>query len=110
MEKNDNNLSTISNETFYRKISGGNGVFIDIETTGLKKESCSIYRVAKGMIYLPDQEEDTQITFQELAAPMGYAIEMKPFTMTVGHDDSVKTVENYRSNYLLYIPVTGRDA
>ena len=73
-------------------------------------ESCSIYRVAKGMIYLPNQEEDTQITFQELAAPMGYAIEMKPFTMTVGHDDSVKTVENYRSNYLLYIPVTGRDA
>ena len=74
------------------------------------EEGCDIYHIGKGMIYLPDQEEDTEITFKELIAPIGYAVEPKPFTMTVGHDDRIRKVENYRANYLLYIPVTGRDA
>ena len=65
--------------------------------------------IAKGMIFLPDQEEDTQITFTELVAPAGYVKDSKPFVMTVGHDYSVERVENYRSNYFPYVPVTGFD-
>ncbi len=65
--------------------------------------------IARGTIYLPQQEEDTQITFDEIAAPAGYVKESKPFTMTVGHNYTVEKVENYRSNYFPYVPVTGRD-
>ena len=65
--------------------------------------------IAKGTIFLPEQEEDTEITFTEIAAPTGYVKDGKPFTMTVGHDYTVERVENYRSNYFPYVPVTGRD-
>ena len=65
--------------------------------------------IAKGTIFLPEQEEDTEITFTEIAAPTGYVRDGTPFTMTVGHDYTVERVENYRSNYFPYVPVTGRD-
>ena len=49
MKKIDNDLCTISNESFYKKIAGSKGVFIDIETTGLSRENCCIYLV--GILY-----------------------------------------------------------
>jgi hypothetical protein len=81
--------------TYYAKVEG--------------EEEASVHQIAKGMIFLPMQEEDTEITFTEIAAPTGYVKDSKPFTMTVGHDYSVERVENYRSNYFPYVPVTGRD-
>ena len=66
------------------------------------------WNVAKGMIFLPEQEEDTLITFTELYAPSGYVLDKRPFTMTVGHNYSVERVENFRSNNTPYnIPKTG---
>ncbi len=52
MKKIDNDLGTISNDYIYKKTSGGKGVFIDIETTGLSREKCSIYLI--GALYPGD--------------------------------------------------------
>ena len=71
------------------------------------EEKATEYHVSRGTIYLPEQEEDTEITFREVIAPAGYYLETKPFTMTVGHDYGLKTVENYRSNSMIIIPNTG---
>ena len=73
------------------------------------EEEVSVHQVAKGMIFLPMQEEDTQITFTELVAPQGYYLDRKPFVMTVGHDYELLEVENYRSNSMIIIPNTGYD-
>ena len=81
--------------TYYVKVEG--------------EEEVSIHQVAKGMIFLPMQEEDTQITFTELVAPQGYYLDRKPFVMTVGHDYELLEVENYRSNSMIIIPNTGYD-
>lgn len=77
--------------------------------TQIGDEPMQVWYIAKGTIFLPEQEEDTEITFTEIAAPTGYVKDSKPFTMTVGHDYSVERVENYRSNYFPYVPVTGID-
>ncbi len=45
MKKIDNLLCNISNESFYKNLTNGRGVFLDIETTGLNKDSCSIYLI-----------------------------------------------------------------
>ncbi len=45
----DNLLCNISNESFYKNLTDGRGMFLDIETTGLKKESCCIYLI--GLLY-----------------------------------------------------------
>ena len=81
--------------TYYLKVDG--------------EEEVSVHQVAKGMIFLPMQEEDTQITFTELVAPQGYYLDKKPFVMTVGHDYELLEVENYRSNSMIIIPNTGYD-
>ena len=73
------------------------------------EEEASVHQVAKGMIFLPLQEEDTEITFTELVAPQGYYLDRKPFVMTVGHDYELLEVENYRSNSMIIIPNTGYD-
>ena len=69
--------------------------------------------VAKGTIFLPDQEEDTAITYKELVAPSGYALDRSEFTVNVGHDYTLERIENYRSNSIIinppYIPETGYD-
>ena len=71
------------------------------------EETSAKYHVGKGLIYLDQQPEDTEITFTELVAPAGYYIDTKPFTMTVGHDYGIGEVENYRSNSMIIIPNTG---
>lgn len=76
--------------TYYVKVDG--------------EEEVSVHQVAKGMIFLPMQEEDTEITFTELVAPQGYYLDRKPFVMTVGHDYELLEVENYRSNSMIIIP------
>ena len=81
--------------TYYVKVEG--------------EEEVSVHQIAKGMIFLPMQEEDTQITFTELVAPQGYYLDKKPFVMTVGHDYELLEVENYRSNSMIIIPNTGYD-
>lgn len=45
----DNILCNISNESFYERVCKGRGLFLDIETTGLKRESSCIYLI--GMLY-----------------------------------------------------------
>lgn len=71
------------------------------------------FHVEKGMIYLPDQPEDTVVTYTEIVAPAGYYLDKKPFVQTVGHDYSLDEIENYRSNSLIIItndiPHTGND-
>ena len=81
--------------TYYLKVEG--------------EEEVSVHQVAKGMIFLPLQEEDTEITFTELVAPQGYYLDKKSFVMTVGHDYELLEVENYRSNSMIIIPNTGYD-
>ncbi len=73
------------------------------------EDEASVHQIAKGMIFLPLQEEDTEITFTELVAPQGYYLDRKPFVMTVGHDYELLEVENYRSNSMIIIPNTGYD-
>ena len=85
----------LSDGTYYLQVEG--------------EEDVSVHQVAKGMIFLPLQEEDTQITFTELIAPAGYYLDRKPFVMTVGHDYELLEVENYRSNSMIIIPNTGHD-
>ena len=85
----------LSDGTYYLQVEG--------------EEEFSVHQVAKGMIFLPLQEEDTQITFTELIAPAGYYLDRKPFVMTVGHDYELMEVENYRSNSMIIIPNTGHD-
>ncbi len=85
----------LSDGTYYLQVEG--------------EEDISVHQVAKGMIFLPLQEEDTQITFTELIAPAGYYLDKKPFVMTVGHDYELMEVENYRSNSMIIIPNTGHD-
>lgn len=77
--------------------------------TQVGNEEMVTWYIAEGTIYLPKQEEDTEITFAEIAAPEGYVRDSKPFVMNLGHDYTVDRVENYRSNYFPYVPVTGRD-
>ena len=81
--------------TYYAKVEG--------------EDEASVHQIAKGMIFLPMQEEDTEITFTELVAPQGYYLDRKPFVMTVGHDYELMEVENYRSNSMIIIPNTGYD-
>ena len=81
--------------TYYAKVEG--------------EEEASVHQIAKGMIFLPMQEEDTEITFTELVAPQGYYLDRKPFIMTAGHDYELLEVENYRSNSMIIIPNTGYD-
>ena len=45
----DNILCNISNESFYDRVCKGRGLFLDIETTGLKRDSSCIYLI--GMLY-----------------------------------------------------------
>ncbi len=75
--------------------------------TQIEDENMVIWQIAKGMIFLPIQEEDTEITFSELVAPQGYYIDTRPFVMNVGHDYELLEVENYRSNSMIIIPHTG---
>ncbi|MCR4590224.1 MAG: ribonuclease H-like domain-containing protein [Lachnospiraceae bacterium] len=49
MKKNDNLLCSISNKSYYEKLTEGKGIFLDIETTGLKKDICSVYLI--GLLY-----------------------------------------------------------
>ena len=73
----------------------------------INDENMKTWRIEKGMIFLPMQEEDTEITFTELIAPQGYYLESRPFVMSVGHDYELLEVENYRSNSMIIIPHTG---
>ena len=66
MKKIDNHLSTISNESVYKKTTNGSGVFIDIETTGLSREKCSIYLV--GILYPVRDEKNKGYTLTLLFA------------------------------------------
>jgi len=56
------------------------------------------YVVARGMIYLEDQIEDTLITYHEEIAPEGYYLPGDDFICDVGHDDSITRIENARPN------------
>ena len=56
------------------------------------------YVVARGMIYLEDQVEDTLITYHEEIAPEGYYLPGDDFICDVGHDDSITRIENTRPN------------
>ncbi len=62
MKRFDHILDRIPNEEYFRKICGGNGIFLDIETTGLKKESCSVYLI--GLLY-PGESFTLSLLFAE---------------------------------------------
>ena len=69
------------------------------------------YRVGKGMIYLEDQTEDTEIIYHEEIAPGGYFLPQDDFVVNVGHDDTRTRIENERPNQAIIIrfeiPKTG---
>jgi len=70
--------------------------------------------VAKGMIYLVDQIEDTEITYHEEIAPEGYYLPGDDFVANVGHDYALTKIENERPNQAIVsnrpvIPNTGFD-
>ncbi|MBO4919880.1 MAG: VaFE repeat-containing surface-anchored protein [Erysipelotrichaceae bacterium] len=65
------------------------------------------YRIRKGSIILSGQPENTEITYTETAAPKGYFIDKKPFTVNVGSDYTLETIENYRTNIAIILPDTG---
>ncbi|MBQ1787442.1 MAG: hypothetical protein II004_00770, partial [Erysipelotrichaceae bacterium] len=65
------------------------------------------YVVSKGGIVLTGQPENTNITFTEIAAPKGYYIDKKPYTVNVGSDHSLERIENYRTNIAIILPDTG---
>ena len=67
------------------------------------------YVVQKGAIVLENQFEDTQLTYTEVKAPTSYRIDNNSYTFSVGNDYSKNIIENYRSNVLMYIPITGVD-
>ena len=67
------------------------------------------YVVQKGAIVLENQLEDTQLTYTEVKAPTSYRIDNNSYTFSVGNDYSKNIIENYRSNVLMYIPITGVD-
>jgi len=71
------------------------------------------FYVARGTIYLPDQVEDTNITYTEIIAPSGYQLDPTPFVVNVGHDYTLERIDNYRSNSIIInppiIPKTGYD-
>ncbi|MBR2578339.1 MAG: VaFE repeat-containing surface-anchored protein, partial [Erysipelotrichaceae bacterium] len=62
------------------------------------EETIRKYVVARGMIYLEDQVEDTLITYHEEIAPEGYYLPGDDFVADVGHDDTVTRIENERPN------------
>ena len=64
------------------------------------------YYVAKGTIFLPKQQENTEITYKELIAPNGFYLNSSPYVVNVGEDYMVDRIENYRVNYMI-IPKTG---
>ena len=47
----------------YKDISPGEGIFLDIETTGLKKESCSVYLI--GLLYPAKEGSELTLIFAE---------------------------------------------
>ena len=65
------------------------------------------YVIQKGAIVLENQIQDTNLTYTEVKAPTSYRIDKNSYTFSVGHDYSKNIVENYRSNTLKYIPITG---
>jgi hypothetical protein len=80
-----------------------------IPTEDGKEQEVEKWYVSKGMIYLPKQAEDTEISFVELIAPAGYYLDSKTYTYSVGHDYTLERVENYRTNIFIVIPQTGID-
>jgi hypothetical protein len=80
-----------------------------IPTVGGTESEVEKWYVSKGMIYLPKQAEDTEISFVELIAPAGYYLDSKTYTYSVGHDYTLERVENYRTNIFIVIPQTGID-
>ncbi|MBR5755417.1 MAG: hypothetical protein IKX97_06340, partial [Erysipelotrichaceae bacterium] len=74
-----------------------------------KDDEIMTYDIVKGAIILNDQPEDTYVTYTEVKAPSSYRIDTTSYTFSAGHDYSRNVLENYRSNYLIYIPITGVD-
>lgn len=64
------------------------------------------YKVERGMIFLKDQPENTEITYTELAAPNGYYLNPDPYVVNVGNDDSLTRINNYRPNVRIVAPRT----
>ena len=61
-------------------------------------DKVNTHYVAKGMIYLVDQPEDTEIRYHEEIAPEGYYLPGDDFIANVGHDYAVTRIENERPN------------
>ena len=61
------------------------------------------YNVAKGIIYLANIEEETDLTYHEEIAPTGYVLPGTDYLANVGHDYAADTIENYRINSLLIV-------
>ncbi|MBO4358681.1 MAG: VaFE repeat-containing surface-anchored protein, partial [Erysipelotrichaceae bacterium] len=74
-----------------------------------KGDDIMTYDIVKGAIILNDQPEDTYVTYTEVKAPSSYRIDTTSYTFSAGHDYSRNVLENYRTNYLIYIPITGVD-
>ena len=70
-------------------------------------EDVKKYVVQKGAIVLENQLQDSKLTYTEVKAPTSYQIDKNSYTFSVGHDYNKNIVENYRSNSLMYIPITG---
>ena len=79
--------------------------FVQIDDNEKSKK----YVVQKGAIILEKQLEDTNLTYTEVKAPTSYRIDNNSYTFSVGNDYSKNIIENYRSNVLMYIPITGVD-
>ena len=86
-------IDNISPGKYYGRIKGTNQI----------KE----YVVEQGMIYLPDQIENTSITYTEIYAPQGYYLSKDPYTVNVGNNHSLTRIDNYRKNVAIFIPKTG---
>ena len=69
------------------------------------------YRIAKGLIYLEAQEEDTIITCHEELAPEGYFLLNENLTIDVGHEYNVSLIEKQVINKIIppryIVPKTG---
>ena len=62
------------------------------------EEKVTKHYVAKGMIYLTDVAEDSDVIYHEEIAPEGYYLPGSDFVANVGHDYSVTKIENERPN------------
>ena len=109
-----NDVVKAYNSSYENRLKKHLAVALDLEDgiyygkTNIEGSKVIKYQVEKGAIILPDQPEDTEISYKEVIAPSGYYLNVDPYIVTVGHDYSLSRIENYRTNNMIVvIPKTG---